>query len=105
MRHSSVFFALPTSQAIPLNLVSKVEAESWLKTQGPSTQNSASEKNWTGKLGQALIVTTNGCTNSVAVGIGDAESRSRQRFGMVAEIFTLPARVFELTTLNKDFAI
>ena len=104
MRHSSVFFALPTSQAIPLNLVSKVEAESWLKTQGPSTQNSASEKNWTGKLGQSLIVTTNGCTNYVAVGIGDAESRSRQRFGMVAEIFTLPARVFELTTLNKDFA-
>ena len=44
MHHSSGFFALPTSQAIPLNLVSKVEAESWLKTQGPSTQNSASEK-------------------------------------------------------------
>jgi leucyl aminopeptidase len=104
MERSDSFFAPPTSRAIPINLVSEAELESWLKVQDPVVQNSASTHRWKAQLGQTLVVTENGNPTSVAIGIGNTQSRSRKRFGALAGLSSLPTGIFKLTPLNMEFA-
>ena len=96
MERSDSFFAPPTSKAIPINLVSEAELESWLKVQDPVVQNSASTHRWKAQLGQTLVVTENGNPTSVAIGIGNTQSRSRKRFGALAGLSSLPLSLIHI---------
>ena len=104
MQRSDSFFAPATSKAIPINLVLEADHESWLDEQEPAVQNLASSYNWTAQLGQTLVITESGNPTFVAIGIGNAQSRSRKRFGALANLSSLPTGIFELTQLNKKFA-
>ena len=104
MQRSDHFFAPATSKAIPINLVLEADNESWLNEQDLAVQNLASSYKWTAQLGQTLVITKNGNPTSVAIGIGNAQSRSRKRFGALANLSSLPTGIFELTQLNKKFA-
>ena len=72
-------------------------------------QNSATSQSWNGKLGQILCVTKNGLPIVVAIGFGDATTRSRNRFGAVANIASLPEAIFEILDQSpetaQDFAL
>ena len=96
-------FAKPSSPAVPLYLVASADAKEWLKTQGSQTQNSAASQSWIGKLGQILCVTENGLPIILAIGLGDAASRRRNRFGVVANIASLPEVILEL--IHQDIKI
>ena len=96
-------FAKPSSPAVPLYLVASADAKEWLKTQGSQTQNSAASQSWIGKLGQILCVTENGLPIILAIGLGDAASRRRNRFGVVANIASLPEVILEL--IHRDIKI
>ena len=96
-------FAKPSSPAVPLYLVASADAKEWLKTQGSQTQNSAASQSWIGKLGQTLCVTENGLPIILAIGLGDAASRRRNRFGVVANIASLPEVILEL--IHQDIKI
>jgi len=96
-------FAKPSSPAVPLYLVASADAKEWLKTQGSQTQNSAASQSWIGKLGQILCVTENGLPIILAIGLGDAASRRRNRFGVVANIASLPEVILEL--IHQDINI
>ena len=102
-------FANPSSQAVPLHLVASADAEAWLTVQGTRAQNSAVSQSWTGKLGQILCITENGLPILLSIGLGDARSRRRKRFGAVADIASLPKAVFKLVgpdpKIAQDFCL
>ena len=105
----SNIFAQPSSQAVPLYLIASGDAENWLRAQGSRVQNFATSQSWNGKLGQILCVTKNGLPIVLAIGFGDATARSRNRFGAVANIASLPATIFEILDQSpetaQDFAL
>jgi leucyl aminopeptidase len=104
MPPESNIFAHPSSQAVPLYLVASANAEDWLSAKGSRAQNSATSQSWNGELGQILCVTENGLPIVLAIGLGDATARSRNRFGAVANIASLPAAIFNLTDQSSEIA-
>ncbi len=100
----SLTFASSDSVSIPLFLLDQEDVKTWLVTQSSETANWVSANNFTGKLGQTLVLPgAKGTLQAALAGYGSEETRRRGRFHLAAAAAKLPAGTFHLeTTLNGD---
>ncbi len=91
-------FARVGEPAIPIVLVKKAVADTWLAAQRPAVQTWARQTGWSGQLGNPLILqAADGSVSGVALGYGTGADRARKRFGVLANIATLPKATYTLT--------
>ncbi len=102
----STQFAAPSSDAVPLHVLSEDTLNAWLEDQTDATRNWIAANGFTGAIGQSLIVP--GETNSMAMalaGYGTATQRARGRFALAASAVKLPQGNYRIASgLPSDAA-
>lgn len=102
MKKSPTIFAETICDAIPLYLVEKADAQSWLA--GQSATDWAAAMDWAGQLGKPLVLQTENQVRAVAIGLGSNADRRRTRFGSVAHLHQLPEGTYVLESNDPDRA-
>ena len=94
-----MFATQATSDVIPIHVVDQGSADAWLSTQTIFAQAVLGSAQFTGALGQVVVVPgASGAPEFVAAGFGSPERRRRVQFPLGNLRNTLPPRIFEFTS-------
>ncbi|WP_093916625.1 leucyl aminopeptidase family protein [Sulfitobacter marinus] len=92
-------FADPKSHAVPLHLVAEDQLDAWLSGQAAPVSKWVEANNFTGALGQALVVPAiDGAAQMAIAGYGNETSRQRGRFHLAGAAAKLPKGTYRLKT-------
>ena len=99
-------FADPTGPARPLHIVAQDHFDSWCAAQPEELQAWIGAQDFTGGLGQAVLVPgADGTPAGAVVGYGTAQSRARGRFHLAAAAGKLPKGAYKIASgLPDDLA-
>ena len=91
-------FAAPTPESIPLHIVEPGGLENWLLDRGEAETAWVRLNGFTGKIGQTLLVPTEGGATLALAGFGTAKDRARTRYALAAAAAKLPAATYDIAT-------
>ncbi|MDP5217559.1 leucyl aminopeptidase family protein [Ruegeria sp. 2205SS24-7] len=92
-------FADPTETALPAHVLDQSALEGWLTKQDDPTRDWVAANGFTGRIGQALLISASGGAPCCALlGYGTPDSRARKRFSLAAAAEKLPAGTYRLET-------
>ena len=91
------FFAQSVSNAIPVHILEEEAVTSWVESQTDAVQQWVAANDFSGRLGQALLVPPQEGGSAMAlVGYGKQSSRARSRFHLAAGAAKLPKGVYRI---------
>jgi leucyl aminopeptidase len=94
----TVSFATPSDRDIPLHAVAPADLESLLDELPPAQSTWARANGYAAKLGQTIAIPgIDGKIACAIVGVGDAKSRRRTRFGTARAASQLPAGTYAIS--------
>ncbi|WP_109465314.1 leucyl aminopeptidase family protein [Albibacillus kandeliae] len=91
-------FAAPTPESIPLHIVEPGGLENWLLDRSEAETAWVRLNGFTGKIGQTLLVPTEGGATLALAGFGTAKDRARTRYALAAAATKLPAATYDIAT-------
>ena len=91
-------FAAPTPESIPLHIVEPGGLENWLLDRSEAETAWVRLNGFTGKIGQTLLVPTEGGATLALAGFGTAKDRARTRYALAAAAAKLPAATYDIAT-------
>ena len=87
-------FAAPTPESIPLHIVEPGGLENWLLDRSEAETAWVRLNGFTGKIGQTLLVPTEGGATLALAGFGTAKDRARTRYALAAAAAGGPLEAF-----------
>jgi leucyl aminopeptidase len=102
----TIAFADPTDAALPLHVLDSDGLESWLDAQPDAVSAWVRANDFTGAIGQALLVPGPQGTPALAVvGFGTTKTRARSRFHLAAAAAKLPKGCYRIASgMPEDMA-
>lgn len=93
----SMQFAKMSSIAVPVHVISEGGLNAWLEHSDITVQNWVKTNEFSGALGQALVVPAkDGAPERALIGFGNSKSRSRGRFHIAGAAAKLPAGIYHI---------
>ncbi len=95
----SMQFAAPSSDALPLHVLSEDALDAWLEDHTDTTRSWIAANGFTGAIGQSLLVPGEDGRMAMALaGYGTATRRARGRFALAAAAVKLPKGIYRIAS-------